>query len=131
MSLTDIVEEAKELANKVIKTNPEVLSPDLNFPKTSGIYLIYEDNRVIYVGQSKNLRRRLKQHLSSSDSMKKSAFRRALRDNRDLQPQDTRKWMLDRCSVATEAIKDSDMCNIVEAILIAYYRGENEELLNS
>lgn len=67
-----------QLANFIQKElNPKELHPNLdlvevgNLPSAPGVYYFYNDqNEVIYIGKSKNIRTRVKQHLKNSSSSK-------------------------------------------------------------
>jgi predicted GIY-YIG superfamily endonuclease len=39
-----------------------------SLPKIPGVYVLYRDNKVVYVGQSVNIRQRLKNHFAGSHS---------------------------------------------------------------
>jgi predicted GIY-YIG superfamily endonuclease len=43
----------------------EIIGTSIPLPETSGIYFLIKDNVIVYVGQSKNVHRRLQEHLSS------------------------------------------------------------------
>lgn len=134
MKLKAILEEAEKYAERAITSK---INDDLVFPKSPGVYLIYRNKKVIYIGQSSDLRNRFKQHLSTSQSPKRSTFRRILvREYEDVEPQNTKDWIVDNCSISSIEIHDfgvctSDMCKLVESLLIAHFRVRNKELLNS
>ena len=133
MNLKTILEKAEKHAERAIASK---INDDLLFPGKPGVYLIYRNKKVIYIGQSSNLRNRFKQHLSPSQSPKRSTFRRILVREFGIEPQNTKDWIVENCSISSIEINDfgictSDMCKLVESLLIAHFRARNKDLLNS
>ncbi len=138
MSFKLILKNAEKYAKELMKKDPKRISDESSFwnslPTESGIYLIYKNQQVIYVGLSSNIRNRIKQHLSTDPIIKRSAFRRKLKSKCDIKPEQTREWIMKNCRISCIEIKgsginDSDMCRLVEGLLIAHLRGKY--LLNS
>lgn len=110
----------RQIVNKAIKPvkcllkKPPNKPNDIEFPEKAGVYLIYcEDRRkkgIIYVGESYNLKRRLKGHLSAGQS-EVTSFRGRLNDDKDLDVrygQEMKDWVFKNCEFALD---DSDMFN--------------------
>ncbi len=132
MSLRAILEETERHAKRVMETGLSRIDGDLVFPEGPGVYLIYKNGEVVYVGQSTGLKDRFKEHLSASRSIRGSAFRRDLvREHYVMEPEETKKWIMENCSISFLEIKDPDMCKLVESLLTAHFRKQNKPLLNS
>jgi len=99
--------------------------------ETGGVYVIYDQNKVIYVGQSRNLRRRVwGQHKSGRTSG--DQFNIYLRDKKKLRTQEQRQqYLRTRCTFrflpSDEMASDLRVRNLVEAFLVA----ELDPALNS
>ena len=72
MSFKTILKEEEKHAKRVMELNPSKINDNLVFPENPGVYLIYRNKKVIYIGQSNNLRNRFRKHLSASQSTKGS-----------------------------------------------------------
>jgi hypothetical protein len=131
MTLSEIIEEAEGLAKRAMGIEPKKINKDSVFPNTRGIYLLYKNSHVIYIGQGKQLKNRLNQHLSPRENTKNSTLRRKLDSKLGIKPLKTRKWIIDKCRISLFEIEDSDMCSLVESLLIAHCRTVNPKLLNS
>ena len=87
---------------------------------------------IIYVGKSKNLKNRIRQHLSDDTGMWRSAFRRALvKRYNNIRPESTPDWIKRNCVFSYLRVQDPDMCGLVESLLIAYLRNQGQPLLNT
>ncbi|GAG98897.1 unnamed protein product [marine sediment metagenome] len=64
MSFKTLREEAEKHTKEVMKDNPKKMNDKLEFPESPGVYLIYKNKKVIYIGQSINLKGRFRKHLS-------------------------------------------------------------------
>ena len=130
MSFNKILDEVISRAEKAI-TFPELenISEDYTFSAESGIYLILKNKKVVYIGESNNLKKRLKQHLNVSTDTGKSALRKKLVKMRSLKPEETRGW-LEKCSISHIIIEDKQMRRLVERLLISYYKDKREAHLN-
>lgn len=51
--------------NIPLQTNPQIIS---NLPEVPGVYIFYGGTTPLYIGKSKNVKRRVQSHLSSSNS---------------------------------------------------------------
>lgn len=131
MSLKTILEEEEKYAKRVMGTNPIEINDNLVFPESPGVYLIYRNKEVIYIGQSNNIRGRFKKHLSASQSTKGSTFRRILVRTHGTEPRNTKEWIMKNYYISFIEIDDLDICKLVESLLIAYFRIKNKDLLNS
>jgi hypothetical protein len=88
------------------------------------VYLIYEKEKVIYVGKANNLCRRVyTDHLSEEIADTMSAFRRSLngRDQTAYGP-GMRAWIVKNCRFSYLPIPDADMRGLVESLAIAFCR---------
>jgi hypothetical protein len=101
------------------------------FPKKIGVYLIFEKDKIIYIGESKNLYERINlRHISGGNTYKNSAFRRSLckRDNK--KPGiELREWILSNCKFKYIEVENKDLCSLIEKTLIYYFR-KQYKLLN-
>ena len=141
MSIDTIVFEAKRYAEKLMNGKKASFKEKPEFNNTPGVYIIYEGNEVIYIGQSINLKNRFKNHLSESKNPRGSTFRRLLIKKFGISAKETKNHIFTNYSVSCVEIqvtnlfnglvKAFDMCKLVESILIAYYRPICEGLLNS
>ena len=116
MSLRDILDEAEGLAVEAMETKSDMIHNSRNFPIMQGVYLISKKNQVIYIGQAKNLRKRLNQHLEENEDASRSAFRRALGREFRIAPLKTKEWIVKNCRVAAKEIENPDMCKLVESL---------------
>lgn len=89
-------------------------------PKKQGVYLIFQKNKIIYVGESVNLYKRINsQHISGSKTNKTSTFKRLLCDKYNKKPGiKLREWIIANCRFKYVEIRDSDLCHLVEKALI-------------
>ena len=131
MSFKTILEEAEKRAGDAVKTSPKRISVSLELPEGPGVYLIYKDKKVLYVGQSDELSKRFRQHLSDNIEPKGSTFRRKLMREYHLAARETRKWIMEHCEVSIINIDEVYMRKLVEALLIVHFRGKGEATLNS
>lgn len=129
--MENLLSKAKEIVQSVLKEIPNFELGKI--PKRQGVYLIYKDGKVIYVGKGKNLKRRItNDHLSAEPRDTMSAFRRKV--NRFYKIQfgpEMKKWISENCLFVYKEIVDADMCGLVESLLIALLRKQNQDLLNS
>lgn len=138
-TIEQIANEAIILAKSLINSVKNKPSGVNGFPTKAGIYLIYcEDRRkkgIIYVGESDNLKRRLKGHLSAGQS-EVTSFRGQLNDDKDLDVkygQEMRDWVFKNCEFAlddSDMYQSQDVRKLVESLLIAFLRAKGEPLLN-
>ena len=130
MTFKLVLNEAATYSERAI-TFPELekISENYKFSGVSGIYLIIKNKKVVYIGESNNLRKRLKQHLNVSTDTGKSALRRKIVKLLSLKPEETREW-LEKCSISHTIIEDKQMRKLVERLLIAYYKDKGEARLN-
>ena len=70
-----------------------------DFPEQRGVYLIFQNNTIIYIGESQNLYKRINlQHISSRNNFKNSAFRRSLCQRDNKKPGvELKNWILNNC----------------------------------
>ena len=96
-----------------------------------GVYLIHQEEEIIYVGEGVNLHKRINsQHISGSKTGKSSAFRRSLCDRLKKHPgPEIREWVIHNCKFKYIEIDDIDLCHLVEKALI-YKLRPNHDLLN-
>jgi len=102
-----------------------------DFPEQRGVYLIFQNNTIIYIGESQNLYKRINlQHISSRNNFKNSAFRRSLCQRDNKKPGvELKNWILNNCRFKCIEIEDRDLCCLVEKALIYKFRQKNN-LLN-
>ncbi|KKR15459.1 MAG: hypothetical protein UT42_C0001G0016 [Candidatus Falkowbacteria bacterium GW2011_GWA2_39_24] len=126
-----ILKESKEIAQALLKETPR-FEPKI-IPETQGVYLIYKRKKIIYVGKGKNLQKRIaKDHLSVGVRGIKSAFQRKVHRIYEIPfGLQMKKWISRNCKFTYKAIKDADMCSLVESLLITYLRSNGQKLLNS
>ncbi|OGF27134.1 hypothetical protein A2331_00060 [Candidatus Falkowbacteria bacterium RIFOXYB2_FULL_34_18] len=100
-------------------------------PKKQGVYLIYQKEKIIYVGESNNLYKRINsKHISGANTTKTSAFRQSLCKRLNRQPGlKLKKWILKNCRFKYVETEDSDLCHLVEKALI-YKLRKDYNLLN-
>jgi len=71
--LTHYIQE--EINPKILHPNLDIESLDL-LPEKSGLYFFYDEtNQLIYIGRSKNIKKRVEQHLRNKGSKKASEMR--------------------------------------------------------
>lgn len=102
-----------------------------DFPKQRGVYLIFQNDVIIYIGESQNLYKRINlQHISSRNNFKNSAFRCSLCQRDNKKPGiELKNWILNNCRFKYIEIEDRDLCYLVEKALIYKFRRDNN-LLN-
>lgn len=124
MSIDKTLQEAEFLSNKLISIRPQKAESRKAIPPIGGVYLIYRNDKVIYVGKTKKLRRRIHtDHLSSELKDTMSAFRRSVNAKHDIPfGPEMREWILDKCRFAYLEVEDNDMRSLVEALLISILR---------
>jgi hypothetical protein len=79
---SQVIAEYLNLLQKMLSAKRyEFRKPQREVPKTRGVYIIYDTTSILYVGRTKNLRRRLlTDHLGKeTDNNDRSRFRRALK----------------------------------------------------
>ncbi|MFH1194009.1 MAG: GIY-YIG nuclease family protein [bacterium] len=127
----------KKLFEKMQINTKNLLNSDFvdpkKFPKTRGVYLIYDDNDIIYVGKAKQLNRRINSdHISGENKITTSTFRRKLCKKFNQKPgQWIRKWICNNCKFKYIEVEDPDLCDATESFLILYLRAGGKKLLNS
>lgn len=130
MSLREILEDVEKLAEDARKIEPQKFKDTPTLLNTRGVYLIYKKNQVIYIGQGKNLRKRLNQHLSDNEDPKTSTLRRTLIEKCKIKSLETREWLMKYCSISWLQVENPDLCTLVESLLITLFRIRNPKLLN-
>ena len=55
--MDSILKQAKKIAIQILNDRP--VKNNKKIPKTQGVYLIYNKNRIIYAGKARNLSRRI------------------------------------------------------------------------
>jgi len=128
--MDSILKQAKKIAIQILNDRP--VKNNKKIPKTQGVYLIYNKNRIIYAGKARNLSRRINSnHISGARKGSTSIFRRKIHKIYGVPfGRLMRKWVLDNCIFAHKEIKNKDLCSLVEAILITYLRKQGLKLLN-
>jgi GIY-YIG catalytic domain-containing protein len=120
-NLEEVTESAKGLVRELLSKKPEKMASRAGCPSDGGVYVIYENEAVIYVGKARNLRRRVyTDHLSEEIAGKMSAFQRSLhsRDQIPFGP-GMRACIVENCCFAYLPISDADMRGLVESLAIA------------
>ena len=129
-----IMDEAKELAKKLLGSKSSCYNELKDIPRKRGVYVIYnKKGKIIYVGESNKLKvRLLSDHISGESKISTSTFRKKLtKEPFNLQSgQEMLKWIKDNCSFCWIEIMDKDICHVTEAFLISYLRKKGEPLLN-
>jgi hypothetical protein len=123
-NVDETLKSAGTLLSELVNRRPERLTSSSQCPATGGVYLIYEGEKVIYVGKAKNLARRIfTDHLSEEVADTMSAFRRSLnrRDRTAFGP-GMRTWIVNNCLLAYLEISDADLRGVVESMAIAVLR---------
>lgn len=137
-NIKQVADEAIKLAECLLNNKPNKPG-NIECPTKAGVYLIYcGDSRkkgIIYVGESDNINRRLRGHLSAGES-EVTSFRGRLKDAGDLNLKygpEMKNWVTKNCEFALD---DDDMYRsralrkLVEAILVVFLKDEGEPLLN-
>ena len=131
MSLISILEKAEEYASTAKKNPPQKIDADFEFPDKRGVYLIYKEKTVIYVGRSSSLKKRLERQLSEIIEPQDNGLRESLERQYKIKPSNTRNWMMEHCEFSFTEIENPDMCKLVESLLITHFRAQNRYLLYS
>ena len=84
--------DTDKIERKIFKNNWDELE---RVPKAAGVYYYYEDDRVLYVGLSKNLRYRLKQHEKNNSLIMKVETLTGLEEDEET-TEDLRKYAIAR-----------------------------------
>jgi|ERR1035437_6537753 hypothetical protein len=101
-------------------------------PKSQGVYLIAQiDGTFIYVGKANNLRKRISaSHLSGGKRDGKD-FRDKMAESLNIPSgPELRQWLRENCAFSWIVIPRSEMCNIVEHLLVAWLRDEKHPIKN-
>ncbi len=131
MSFKSLLENAESHAEEAIRLPClKRITEDYTFSGKYGIYLIVRDERVIYIGQSDDIKARLRQHLGKGSDMSKSTLRRKVNKTYKVEAEKTKDW-IKKCSMSHLIIKETQMRNLVECLLIAYYKERGAAVLNS
>lgn len=78
-----------------------------NIPETPGVYAIIEKDRYLYVGETMDLRERLRKHGRANIS--NSRFHKLLFKKRNIiSKEDRKKFVLDRCSFKILEVKEAE-----------------------
>jgi hypothetical protein len=108
--------------------------PPHNPPYGAGVYLFRKgQNVMIYVGQTKTLRKRvLSDYLGyrRNDTVSGRDFKVKVANHCGLSIGDASNWLKENCSVSWVEIPDSEMRTRVEKLLIAWASVEKQPLLN-
>ncbi len=129
-NLRDTANDAKKIASDVLSQEFRKIN-DLHLPGESGVYIIkHDENGIVYVGKTKNLRRRiLIDHLSTEARDTMSALRRSVHEKYRIPfGREMKNWISTHCSFSYLEIESHDMYSLVETLLIASVR--SEKLLN-
>lgn len=129
-----ILSESKRLAKKLLETKPFQYDELNHVPMRRGVYLIYNNGKIIYVGESNKLRvRLLSDHISGELKATTSTFRNKLtKEPFNIKSgKEMLDWIKDNCMFCWVEIDDRDLCHMTEAFLIRYLREKGEFLLNS
>ncbi len=132
--MDELLRKAKQYAEELLKKEPIVYSNELIIPKKSGVYIINfvnpSDEAMVYVGEGKDLHKRLVQnHLSASENGENSVFRKKLNRLGIHFGEEMKDWIIENCLFSWIEIPDIDMCHLTEKLVIAHLR-DRENLLN-
>lgn len=134
--MQELLDQAKQKAEELLKIEPIIYADDLGIPKASGIYLIHfvspNDEPMVYVGESNDLYRRLiKNHFSGAENGDNSVFRRKLNQKFNLEyGESLREWIIENCLFSWIEISNLDLCHLTEKLVIAHLKNKGEDLLN-
>lgn len=126
----NILTEADEYLKSILECKPSI---NHNITTEGGVYIVYnKDNKIIYVGKARNLKRRiLSDHLGGDEKMSTSTLRRSINKAYGVQAGcQVRDWMQKNCLFSYMPIQNYDMRDLVEALTITYLRSRGGELLN-
>jgi hypothetical protein len=128
--LLQIVSSAQKSVRDLLTKPSQAISDCTGCPVSGGVYVVYENGKVLYVGKAGNLRRRVfTDHLSGEIADTMSAFRRSLHDRDQTEYGPAMKaWIVKNCRYAFVEIPDADMRGVVESLAIAVCR--TDTLLN-
>lgn len=103
-----------------------------DMPRSPGIYLVYEENEPVYVGSSKNLRRRV---LSQLFRAKNHYFASQMIEQRAQNVEEFQKYLISRCTVQWLATDGRDEAHWLErfvaGVIRPIYNGGSRTFQNS
>jgi hypothetical protein len=122
-----ILAEAREHVSQLLKAPRVPLTDITGVPVSKGVYIFYKtgSNKIIYVGETQNLKGRIRgNHLSRNEKGSSSSLRWWLNKLYGIPFNQTRDWLRENCTVAFLEINNSDMCKLVEALAISCHRSK-------
>ena len=101
---------------------------DLSFvPPQQGVYIIYKNRKPIYIGNSNNLKRRIRAHQSGRDT----AFTTQVHNRHGIElGNEMRAWVKKNCKFTYNEVDDFNECHLLEALAITNLR-KKHKLLNA
>jgi len=98
-------------------------NPGKIFPKKGGVYIVWEENRHIYVGKSSNLKNRIcGNHLSGNK--RGSTLRNKLLKKRFSDENEVSEYLRDKCSIQFIEIEESSYRSFFEHFVISVLKPE-------
>ena len=129
--MEEVIKYTNNIASQILSKEFKPLS-QLKVPKKQGVYLIKDKKvgKIIYVGKSTNLYNRIViQHNSRKNHVAGSILRIKL-NRSGITYDKIADFLQNKCLFVIEEIEDFDVCHLVEALLIAILRKQNQPLLN-
>jgi excinuclease UvrABC nuclease subunit len=131
-----IFEELSRDYRKICKAKKIIITEELinNLPNNPGVYIFYEDTKARYVGRANNLRKRLKNHLSSSKTGSNSSFRRKIYNKNKIKYfQNTKKYIMKNMKLYYLEFDKNDVAYaytlLLEAFLIRLWKSRKKHKL--
>jgi len=134
MKMKEVLQQLEQITKEVLNKKFKKLN-ELIIPKEQGIYIIKEknkrffgDNKVFYIGNSKNLYKRIiSQHSSKSNAISGSMLRIKFNRDHKLDFDKINDYLMNNCLFVTHTIEDYDMTEIIESVFIKHYRDEGRD----
>jgi hypothetical protein len=133
--ILDDVKKLAEIALDKISSNDFKKFSSENLPTYEGVYIIkeavplYFDKTIFYVGQGKNIKKRLNKYLSSSNKQGKGYLRKKLHVLKGLEYDQINQYLKNNCVFLTQETKNPDTRTLLESLLISVLRDKGD-LLN-
>jgi len=127
------MKETIKYSKKLLEITP-IFIYKINLDKineTPGVYLIYNgNNKIIYVGETKNLNRRIKGDISRGKKRYHSLLSILAKKYNLKDENEVKKFVLKKLKISFIEVNNTNMCKLIEAFLITYLRKNKILLLN-
>lgn len=128
--LTCSIDQSKKLLDDKLTKTKISFNNIGEFPEYNGIYFVYQDNRIIYIGKAdkQNIKKRCEQYLNKSSG---GTLRKKIENTRNLNPKEAIDYIKNTFSVKFIQVDKVEKIPTLEQIAILIYQPRLNALVTS